>query len=470
MHRASRPVATVLLAAACGGTTTAPPPAGATLALVAGDGQHGLPGAPLPRPLVVQLRSEAGEPIPDARVDFSVVAGGGEVLNRSGITDRDGFTAVVWLLGQATTPQRLRMTAAEVEPVIASASGTPAACIPAACPGEPLERAEPFHLVTFPTYDGSGQGVHPDLQARATSAGLPHLMAFTPYPFGNATFENPSLLESANARHWRTPGGVAAPLVTPSGGHLSDPDLVHDPEGGRYHLYYRHVSGGRNLIRVLTSSDAIAWTGGDVVLDVASHRAVSPAVVVPTPASGRPWQLWSVNAGAAGCSASTTVVERRISADGLQWGAPEITDLALPGQVIWHLDVQWIPARGEYWALYNSYAVGGSCVTRALFLARSADGMHWTQSGVPLLVAGRVPAFADVVYRATFRVSPDGAWLELLPSGAFHDEGRYHWSIGRMVIAARDALDGNLAVGTEDTDWRRPAPASLPPPEPFDLP
>ena len=180
--------------------------------------------------------------------------------------------------------------------------------------------------------------------------------------------------------------------------------------------------------------------------------------------------MWSVNSGGSGCSAQSTVVERRTSPDGRAWGDPISTNLVQPGQVIWHLDVQWVPSRQEYWALYNTYPVGGTCVSRALFLGRSSDGVHWNVPSRPLLVAGRVPAFEDVVYRSTFRVSDNGQWLELLVSGADYNEGGYIWRIGRMVVSPDEALDGQMDSEADNVDWRLPAPVQMPPPEPFDQP
>src|SRR5438093_1338690 len=53
----------------------------------------------------------------------------------------------------------------------------------------------PLELVV-PTYDGSGQSVHPDIVAFPDSwSGAYYWMAMTPYPNGDPTYENPSLLK-----------------------------------------------------------------------------------------------------------------------------------------------------------------------------------------------------------------------------------------------------------------------------------
>jgi hypothetical protein len=434
------------------------------LSVIHGAGQIGRPGEPLASPVIVELTGNDGAPVAGERLQFSLLDATGFLLNATGITDARGRTAAVWLLGDRAS-QRLRATAPEADPLVVTATvGTPP-CLPAKCLDAELAMPMPFVPVSLHTYDGSDQAVHPDVLVRSGDR-LPLAMAFTPYPFGNATLEDPSLVESGNARHWQVPAGVTNPLARSTSGHLSDPDLVRHPVTGAERMYYREVAAGRNRIHLLESVDGVTWTPRGVVLDVPSHQALSPAVV-----AGTPWRMWSVNAGFPGCSAASTVVELRTSTDGLNWGDPAAVDFAIPGQVVWHLDVQWVPSRGEYWALANTYATGGTCVTRALFVATSPDGITWSVRPQPVMVAGAVPAFRDVVYRSTFRHSADGTMLELILSGAELVEQGYRWTIGRAVVPTREALDGSLVLGsTEDVDWRRPAPPHLPPPEPHDGP
>lgn len=459
----------VVLLAACGDPPShSNPPAARSLTMVGGDGQVGASGTPLSQPLVVLLRDDTGAPLELAAVTFEVIRGGGVLLSATGTTDADGLVATVWILGSGAEQQLLRITSDQAEPIEAEARLGDATCQPVECRDGEFTGPIPFHLVTLPTYEGSGQAVHPDVMQRPEQPLLPVALAFTPYPGGNALHEDPSLAESANARHWRVPLGVSNPLARSASGHLSDPDIVRDLGTGAQSLYYREVTGGRNRIHLMTSGNGTTWVSRGVVLDVASHQALSPTVVQGGPAA--PWNMWTVNSGSAGCSAASTVVERRSSSNGVQWGDATVTDLAQPGQVIWHLDVQWLAARNEYWALYNSYPTGGTCVTRALFLARSSDGLHWSTPQSPLMTAGRVPAFNDVVYRSTFRISPDGAWLELLLSGAVYQSSSYTWRVGRMVIPTGDAIDGDFEQSVPDADWRHPDPDPLPPPEPFDQP
>jgi hypothetical protein len=55
----------------------------------------------------------------------------------------------------------------------------------------------------------------------------------------------------------------------------------------------------------------------------------------------------------AGCGAATTTVDLRRSTDGVAWSGPVTTDLTQDALWPWHVDVEWIPSRDEFWAVYN---------------------------------------------------------------------------------------------------------------------
>ena len=68
--------------------------------------------------------------------------------------------------------------------------------------------------LNIPTYDGSGQGVHPDVYYNANGwNGYRYWMAVTPYPGGNAAYENPSIVVSNDNVNWIVPPGLSNPIV-----------------------------------------------------------------------------------------------------------------------------------------------------------------------------------------------------------------------------------------------------------------
>jgi hypothetical protein len=178
-----------------------------------------------------------------------------------------------------------------------------------------------------------------------------------------------------------------------------------------------------------------------------------------------PWIMWVVDAGASGCSSRLTTVQRRTSQDGLHWSDPIAADLAQPGQLIWHLDIEWIPARAEYWALYNAYPVGGSCATPAVYFARSRDGLSWTTYPSPVVRRGVLPELRDVVYRSSMLVNDNADSVRLYVSGARFENSMYAWSTATIARRADD-LFADITTPPPANRPSDPIRRDLPPPEP----
>jgi hypothetical protein len=298
--------------------------------------------------------------------------------------------------------------------------------------------------------------VHPD---HATSAGVleyPSHLAITPYPFGNPSWENPSLFAGRDALTWLLEDGAVNPLVTPDAGHLSDPDLLYVPEMGELWLFYRQVTTS-NMIHLIRSRDGLHWSTPELLFKAPNHQIISPAVVHRAPDD---WLMWAVNGGASGCGGSTTTVELRRSKDGRQWSAPEPVHLIQPGFFPWHIDVNWIPTRKEFWAVYN-VKLAGSCTTPAVFVATSPDGINWTTRDHPLLAKGSMPAFADVIYRSTFSYDQAADDIVFWYSGARYDGRGYVWS----VAVQRKTRKAVFEIPTQIFD---PGPLLTPPPAELD--
>ncbi|MEO7457292.1 MAG: hypothetical protein ABIY52_13600, partial [Gemmatimonadaceae bacterium] len=130
------------------------------------------------------------------------------------------------------------------------------------------------------TYDGSGELVHPDAVVFPHSwKGMRYWYAATPYPFGNAAFENPSSYAGNSRDDWHLPAGVSNPLAMPEkGAYLSDPDLSYDPARGELRLYYRQTTSTADQVFLKTSRDGSTWGESTLVLEDARYNAISPAI------------------------------------------------------------------------------------------------------------------------------------------------------------------------------------------------
>ena len=459
----------LLLPAAIGACSTASPDsvlhgpvAPARVVVVSGDGQQADPGDSLEDPVRFQVVDSASRALAGIQVQLVVTIGGGSVPQTVVTTDSDGVAETAWTMGPAGGAQILEARIGGK----AFATVSALTCAPDDCyPTEQLASSfSEMSLLDLATFEGSGQTVHPSV-ARGHGSATGFWLAITPYPGGAAMYENPSIFRSRDARAWNVPRDLANPVeLPPNNGYLSDPELVVNSDQQLW-LYYRTVQTLtiQNIIMLTRSRDGVHWDPPVTVATAPSHEIVSPAVVRGAP--GAPWQMWSVNSGPNGCSASNTVVERRTSADGVNWSPPARTDLAQPGQVIWHIEVKWIAALSQYWALYNTYAKGLSCATDGLYLATSADGTTWTVYPSPVTRAGVIDAFRHIVYRSTMMVDPRATRVTFWISGASYAQSTgYVWRTATVATTVPTLFS---TISTPTVTLAVPKDRrNLPPPEP----
>jgi glycosyltransferase involved in cell wall biosynthesis len=277
-------------------------------------------------------------------------------------------------------------------------------------------------LLNLETYEGTGQGCHPDVLYIAEGFGAGrwrYWMALTPYPHARHRFENPSIYASYDGVNWVVPG--TNPIVQPPSmemDHLSDVDMIFT--GGRLRLYYRESlyssKPAEHRIHAVESDDGVHWTAPQRVLSSRTALLCSPSVVEHE----NGFSLWEV---------SDDVIWRRESPDGLVWGAAEVTAvIGLPlGQVPWHLDVY--RQGGRLHVILNSGGVDG----HRLNYGFSRDGgRSWEIQ--PYLI-DRVYGFEwGQHYRATMIAHPERDGLFQLWYSARSRE--MVWSIAYMHLIA----------------------------------
>lgn len=251
-------------------------------------------------------------------------------------------------------------------------------------------------VLTIPTYDESGEAVHPDV----IKVGSTYYMAMTPYPASDNDYENPSILTSTDGTTWAAPDGLTNPVVSFPGGdeHNSDADLVHD--GSSLHLFYRRTTevGGDDAesVRTLSSTDAVTW-GSETTILSGSARAefLSPAVVH----DGTTWRMWVVDATA---SPNELHLYTATSATGT-WTKDATCTLPSSSDDIWHVDV--VAHKNGYIAALNYCDIGTSGDNAYLVTAVSNDGETWRIHGTTIDPAAGI----DRVYRGSL-LYDDEAW------------------------------------------------------------
>lgn len=319
-------------------------------------------------------------------------------------------------------------------------------------------------VMVVPTYDGSGQAVHPDIVAFDTPwHGARYWLTMTPYPRSEQTFENPSILTSNNGMTVGVPAGLRNPVIRAprrSRDYNSDPELIYDPKGDRLVLFHRLVEPKTNTIHVTTSGDGLKWSPTPAPFWEHSHNAVSPTVA---PRTGNAARMWYVAAGKAGCDTKSTHVVMRLAADAsggivdTKWNGPYPTDLKIPGYEIWHIKARWIPSKSEYWMLIAAFPEGADCQTDDLFFARSANGLHWTTYGDPVLRHEDRDWTAAAVYRSTFLYDPRSDELGLWISARGSD-GAWRMGYSRVRYTSLLAILTNGAAVTAPSTTKYPAP------------
>jgi hypothetical protein len=272
----------------------------------------------------------------------------------------------------------------------------------------------------------SGDAVHPDIACSPdTWNGARCWLMYTPYKNSNPTFENPSFVLATDDTTWTTPPQITNPLIPYPGasGYNSDPDHAFDPATHRMVQVYRVVADSFNKIMMMSTGNARTWTTPVVAFVEKNHDAVSPTLVIE---ANRTARLWYVRAGAKGCDAASSSVQTRSAkpdADSRyehsSWSAAATADLAIPGFVIWHLDVIELPDDRGYVAMIAAYPRGWSCSSSDIWLASSADGVQWQTYAVPVMWRSMKAARDRNIstwYRGTIHYDRNTDMLDLWPS------------------------------------------------------
>ncbi len=224
--------------------------------------------------------------------------------------------------------------------------------------------------IDLPTYDGSGQMVHPSVVYKdAGFGGYKWWMAMTPYAGGDDQLENPSILASNNGVNWVVPAGVVNPLIaTPAGlsDINSDPCLLFVNDGGTQTLwlYYRETVSSIDRIYRITSTDGVTWTSPVLMWTIAASTAALSI-----------WVFWSGSEYVAlWVDSPSLTISRRTSPYGITWSAgSSVTVAGIPaGRNAWHLEGVKDPSSSRYHIMFCSSTGAGGASAR-LHYAYSDD-------------------------------------------------------------------------------------------------
>ncbi|NCY03794.1 MAG: hypothetical protein EBX36_13030, partial [Planctomycetia bacterium] len=109
----------------CTGPFTISAGAPASIDLSSGDTQSAIVGSPLASPLSVLVTDANHNPVPGARVTWTVSSGNGSLSSASSSTQANGMASVSWTLGTSAGSQSVQATLADLSAVTLTATATP---------------------------------------------------------------------------------------------------------------------------------------------------------------------------------------------------------------------------------------------------------------------------------------------------------------------------------------------------------
>lgn len=243
----------------------------------------------------------------------------------------------------------------------------------------------------IPTYEGSGQAVHPDVYDAGEGAaqfGYRYWMAMTPFPGAVQDTERPSVVASQDGHNWEVPSGLTNPIYDEGS---SDTDLIL-AQDGKFYLYHRDGAGGVEWVYVHESADGVTWSAETAAVTASSGELLSPAVIW----DGAQYVMWVVDR----TTNPNTLRKRTSASPAAGWSAAAACTMAAPvNKDIWHLDV--ILHSGTYHAFVTMCDRDQSGAAGWLYHATSADGDTWIVASRPLLVP-TLAGFDNLrIYRAS---------------------------------------------------------------------
>lgn len=228
--------------------------------------------------------------------------------------------------------------------------------------------------LTIPTYDGSGEAVHPsvyDAGSGSTWNGKRYWMAMTPYPGGNDNYENPSILCSDDGLTWEVPVGLTNPLAPDPGGtsHHSDTELLMD--GNTLYCVYRfNTTGVEERLYETHSTDGVTWSEAVQILQSdTQHSLLSPSIIK----DGSVYKMWVMDA----ITAPYTIKLYTAPSIAGPWSGPISCSVYrdgtpyTPARQLWHLDV--VKVNDNYYAIICDYNQTNS----SAYFATSGNGIQW---------------------------------------------------------------------------------------------
>ncbi len=302
----------------------------------------------------------------------------------------------------------------------------------------------------IPTYDGSGQVVHPSVidflnEYRIEAwSGYRYWMVLTPYPYSQDQYENPSLYASHDGFTWGVPQNISNPLITASNigdkGFLFDPDMIYNPDSDQLWIYYRFASTDVLKMQLIGINPDLTVTKPVTIMEQSpwSQKDNRTRSFCMYRESSDRWHMW----GGGGKEKAPYNTYYYFSNDGIHWRDPQQVlnqDGLDPFQSIglsnWHMSGK--PNGKERRVEFLVYATVNSPMQKHLF--SSKNPIVYAECSLDSPILFRTPVVSPVLlpsksgwdsgrlYRCTFQIIDDKTtYLYSIWYSAQGSDGQWH--------------------------------------------
>ena len=249
---------------------------------------------------------------------------------------------------------------------------------------------------------GNFQNIHPKVLYFPNGwNGYKYWMAYTPYPGGNTTQENPCLAASNNGLDWGVPTGGTNQVLEDWNGisndYNNDTHLVYNSSTNKLEIWYRTALGSQSKIqlkRILTS-DGITFESVEILREgtLNSGDYISPAVIF----EDNEYKMLSVS-----LINSRWRISYSESLDGYTWTNEQQVNVEGIDNSWWLWHIDFISSDLGYEMVIQGFRTGQSSNTSDLYYSVSTDLLNWSQPKLILKKSTELRAFDNAgIYRSS---------------------------------------------------------------------
>jgi hypothetical protein len=230
------------------------------------------------------------------------------------------------------------------------------------------------YTLIIPTYEKSGQAVHPDILHNVANDKPNFILTFTPYPFSNDKYENPSVLVSSDGIRFFEEFPCINPLVpAPPFDHNNDPDIFYY-ENRLNIIYLEALRPEKQNLILLSSDDRKIWNSRIVHTDYIYKN--DPMIVSPCYfCINNTSYLYYVNVSEPTFKIQYVIIEKDFSPN---FNQRKDVDISLKNINPWHIDI--FLSENYIYMLICSVTIKNNIKKYQLHIARSINGYLWELS------------------------------------------------------------------------------------------